>query len=46
MTKKNTGDAVNCILTCGPGRMRKTKVDFIRDLQPAVTHFIEQELAI
>ncbi|OAM89577.1 3-dehydroquinate synthase [Termitidicoccus mucosus] len=44
--KKNTGDAVNCILTCGPGRMRKTKVDFIRDLQPAVTHFIEQELAI
>lgn len=42
--KKNTGDAVNCILTYGPGRMEKTRVDFLNELQPAVNHFIEHEL--
>jgi len=42
--KKNTGDAVNCILTHGPGRMEKIRVDFINELQPAVNHFIENEL--
>lgn len=42
--KKNTGDAVNCILTRGPGRMEKTKVDIIGQLQPAVNAFIDGEL--
>jgi len=42
--KKNTGTAVNCILTRGPGRMEKRPVDFDRELVPAVTEFIEQEL--
>jgi 3-dehydroquinate synthase len=43
--KKNTGDAVNCILTAGPGRMEKRAVDFQRDLAPSVTEFIQHELA-
>jgi 3-dehydroquinate synthase len=42
--KKNTGDAVNCILTRGPGAMSKTRVDFVNDLQPAVNAFIDKEL--
>lgn len=42
--KKNTGDAVHCILTAGPGRMEKRKVDFQNELVPAVTAFIESEL--
>lgn len=40
--KKNTGDAVNCILTKGVGRMVKMKVDFLADLVPAVEEFISQ----
>ena len=43
--KKNTGSAVNCILTSGPGRMEKRKVDFQNDLVPAVTAFVTDELA-
>ncbi len=43
--KKNTGDAVNCILTAGPGRMEKRRVDFQHELMPSVTAFIQQELA-
>lgn len=42
--KKNTGDAVNCILTRGPGAMEKMQVDFVGQLQPAVNAFIDQEL--
>lgn len=42
--KKNTGDAVNCILTRGPGRMEKLRVDFANELQPAVNAFIDGEL--
>ena len=42
--KKNTGDSVNCILTRGFGRMEKIPVDFAKDLVPAITEFIEQEL--
>jgi len=42
--KKNTGDAVNCILTKGAGRMEKVKVDFPGDLMPAVEQFIAQEM--
>jgi 3-dehydroquinate synthase len=42
--KKNTGDAVNCILTRGPGRMEKMKVDFSGDLVPAVEEFILREV--
>jgi len=42
--KKNTGDAVNCILTRGVGRMEKMRVDFSRDLVPAVEEFINWEL--
>jgi 3-dehydroquinate synthase len=41
--KKNTGDFVNCILTSGPGRMEKIKVDFDRELVPAVEKFIDKE---
>lgn len=44
--KKNTGDAVNCILTRGPGKMEKCKVDFQHALVPAVTDFIAQELSL
>lgn len=40
--KKNTGDAVNCILTRGAGRMEKMKVDFSNDLVPAVELFIKE----
>ncbi len=42
--KKNTGDSVNCILTEGPGRMKKLTVDFEKDLVPAVTEFIQNEI--
>ena len=41
--KKNTGDFINCILTSGPGRMEKIKVDFDRELVPAVEKFIDNE---
>ncbi|MEI6321695.1 MAG: AroB-related putative sugar phosphate phospholyase (cyclizing) [bacterium] len=41
--KKNTGDAVNCILTRGAGRMEKMKVEFLDDLVPAVDEFIQQK---
>jgi 3-dehydroquinate synthase len=41
--KKNTGEAVNCILTRGAGRMEKMKVDFSADLVPAVGEFINRE---
>jgi 3-dehydroquinate synthase len=43
--KKNTGDSVNCILTSGPGRMKKRKVDFFGELVPAVEAFLNKELA-
>jgi 3-dehydroquinate synthase len=42
--KKNTGIAVNCILTHGPGRMEKRPVDFQAQLVPAVEQFLDQEL--
>jgi 3-dehydroquinate synthase len=42
--KKNTGNAVNCILTRGPGAMEKMKVDLVGQLQPAVNDFIDTEL--
>jgi len=38
--KKHTGDAVNCILTKGAGRMEKVKVDFLGNVIPAVEAFI------
>jgi len=41
--KKNTGDAVNCILTRGPGRMEKIKVRFQEELVPAVSRFLATE---
>jgi 3-dehydroquinate synthase len=42
--KKNTGDAVNCILTRGEGYMEKMKVDFSGALVPSVEEFINREL--
>lgn len=42
--KKNTGDAVNCILTRGAGHMEKMKVDFSGNLVPAVEEFILREV--
>lgn len=42
--KKNTGQAVNCILTRGPGRMEKHPVTFETELVPAVTEFVADEL--
>jgi 3-dehydroquinate synthase len=38
--KKNTGSAVNCILTRGPGRMEKTAVNLDQQLRPWMTEFI------
>jgi 3-dehydroquinate synthase len=42
--KKNTGDAVNCILTRGFGRMEKRPVPLHEALIPAVTQFVTDEL--
>jgi len=44
--KKNTGDSVNCILTSGPGRMEKIKVDFSKELAPAVEIFMDKKLKV
>ena len=44
--KKNTGDSVNCILTSGPGRMEKIKVDFSKELVPAVEIFMDKKLKV
>ena len=44
--KKNTGDSVNCILTSGPGRMEKIKVDFSKELVPAVEIFMDEKLKV
>lgn len=44
--KKNTGQTVNCILTCGFGRMEKMPVDLAADIMPAVHSFIDSEVAI
>ncbi|PWU09741.1 MAG: 3-dehydroquinate synthase [Verrucomicrobia bacterium] len=41
--KKNTGQAVNCILTRGFGRMEKMPVPLAEQLVPAVNDFIERE---
>jgi len=43
--KKNTGDAVNCILTHGFGRMEKRKVAMAEDLMPAVNSCIDTGFA-
>lgn len=43
--KKNTGTAVNCILTRGFGRMEKAPVQFTERLVPAVNEFIDRECA-
>lgn len=42
--KKNTDGDVNCILTEGPGKMKKMTVNFEQDLIPAVTDFIRSEI--
>jgi 3-dehydroquinate synthase len=44
--KKNTGDAVNCILTHGFGRMEKRAVNFESEVVPGVNNFIEHELNV
>ena len=44
--KKNTGDSVNCILTSGPGRMEKIKVNFSKELVPAVEIFMDKKLKV
>ena len=44
--KKNTGDSVSCILTSGPGRMEKIKVDFSKELVPAVEIFMDKKLKV
>jgi 3-dehydroquinate synthase len=43
--KKNTGQAVNCILTRGFARMEKAPLPFAEQLVPAVNFFIDRELA-
>jgi 3-dehydroquinate synthase len=40
--KKNTGSAVNCILTRGPGRMEKTAVNLEQQLRPWMAEFISK----
>jgi len=42
--KKNIGEAVNCILTRGPGSMEKMRVDFTGQIQPAINQFIAKEM--
>jgi 3-dehydroquinate synthase len=42
--KKNTGQAVNCIITRGFGRMEKRATPFEEQIIPAVNNFIENEL--
>lgn len=42
--KKNTGGAVNCILTRGAGAMERMPVALDTELVPAVNRFIDQEL--
>lgn len=42
--KKNTGDSINCILTSGPGNMSKKRIDFMKELEPAINMFIDSEL--
>jgi 3-dehydroquinate synthase len=44
--KKSTGDSTNCILTSGPGRMEKIKVDFSKELVPAVEIFMDKKLQV
>jgi 3-dehydroquinate synthase len=44
--KKSTGDSTNCILTSGPGRMEKIKVDFSKELVPAVEIFMDKKLKV
>lgn len=41
--KKNTRDAVNCILTRGAGRMEKTAVNLEQQLRPWMTEFISNQ---
>ncbi len=41
--KKNTRDAVNCILTRGAGQMEKTAVNLEQQLRPWITEFISME---
>jgi 3-dehydroquinate synthase len=45
LDKKNTGDAVNCILTHGFGHMEKRKVALAEDLIPAINSFIDIRLS-
>jgi 3-dehydroquinate synthase len=40
--KKNVGGATFVILTRGPGRMEKTKVDLEQQIRPHLTTFLEQ----
>jgi 3-dehydroquinate synthase len=42
--KKNTGNAVNCILTRGPGRMEKTAINLDQQLRPWMTEFISSQV--
>jgi 3-dehydroquinate synthase len=41
--KKNTRDAVHCILTRGAGRMEKTAVNLDQQLRPWVTEFVASQ---
>jgi 3-dehydroquinate synthase len=41
--KKNTRDAVNCILTRGAGQMEKTTVNLEQHLRPWITEFISMK---
>jgi len=41
--KKNTRDAVNCILTRGAGQMEKTAVNLEQQLRPWISEFISME---
>ncbi len=44
LDKKNTHNAVNCILTRGPGKMEKTAVDLETQLRPAIEEFIRGDM--
>jgi len=41
--KKNVGDTITCILTRGPGRMEKSRLDLNGQLQPQLLEFLAKE---
>jgi hypothetical protein len=43
MDKKNSSNAINCILTRGFGQMEKCAVDLVAEVVPVIDDFIADE---